>query len=132
LFISKFDKIVLWMITTHATSQNWKEKRYDSMNLNLNTHPQIWNHVAIEIIEAANREAELGGGNWSLWFHFRIWKNLELKFSILIWEWTQLVLNVKLAFLLFAWCFLIMSLPLHSLSLLSFHLPFTLFKSFIY
>lgn len=29
------------------------------MNLNLNTHPQIWNHVAIEIVEAANR-----GQNW--------------------------------------------------------------------
>jgi hypothetical protein len=32
----------------------------------------------------------------------------------------------QVAFLLFAWCFSIMSLPLHSLSLLSFHLPFTL------
>jgi hypothetical protein len=30
-----------------------------SINLNLNTHPQIWNHVAIEIVEAANR-----GQNW--------------------------------------------------------------------
>jgi hypothetical protein len=30
-----------------------------SMNLNLNTYPQIWNHVAIESVEAANR-----GQNW--------------------------------------------------------------------
>jgi hypothetical protein len=123
LFMSKFDKIVLWMITTHhATSQNWKEKTlrkstWNSYNVYISLYqcwwvpvlwtwtwtptPQIWNHVAIEIVEAANYR---GQQNWvrdlSLGFHFLSHlENLELKFfQFLIWEWTELVLNVKLHF----------------------------------
>lgn len=61
-----------------------------SMNLNLNTYPQIWNHVAIEIVEAASKQrAELGGGIES-WFHFRTWKIWNWIFS----SWSENELNL--------------------------------------
>ncbi len=74
---------------------------YGSINLNLNTYPQIWNHVAIEIIEAANR-GQHWVGELSLGFDFLHLENLQLKFFNFDLRMNSTCFECQVAFFLFA------------------------------